>query len=839
MELFTWSRTGERIRKTFKYNPYLYIETGQNDADGKSIFGSNLKKKTFQTEFDRRSYVKETKLNRIFGNLPPVQQFLIDVFWKYVKREEFSMFPLKIWFLDIEVYSPNEFPDEAYANHPINLISIYDNLSDTYHVWGLHNDYNIGDDHKDKKIVYKFFETEQELLLDFIAFWKLDYPDIVTAWNLPFDNNYICNRIKKLFGEEKLKELSPVGRVYLKHRKTKTQGREREIDDYFICGISLIDYLEAYDKFNFNPVPNLKLDTIGEIELGVSKIDYEQENLAQLADQDWNQFVDYNIRDVEIIKGIEAKTNYLEVCRMLGYMGLTLFENGIVTVPIVNGYAAVNAYERGLIIPTFPEKTDWGKYEGAYVKDPLPGVYKNIVSYDLNSLYPNTMITLNISPETKFGKIYKRDDNFVYIIDTNNKEYKLTHENFKTWIKQEKLALSKADVLFSQKKKGIFSEMVEEVYNDRVKNKKQIKENKKKLSELDKNLNKEEIKKLKDHNVKLDILQYTRKIFINSVYGYCGNRYAPMADIDAARSITLTCQHVIQTSEKIVNKIINNKFNTKNKDYAVYEDTDSIYISLMNNELEISSNDTQNFIKNLEVKLNAGIKKWGELELNSIDSRFEFKRESICDYGMFLKKKHYVLHMIDDEGFACDKWKYKGVKLVSASMPKELKPGVKSVVQDLILNQDETRANQKYMGLYNQFNSLNLDSICKISGVSNFTKYHCNGLNTEKGMPYQCKSAYYYNLILDKLNLQNKYTKIKNGDKIKLLYLDENNKFGIKMIAYLNNYPEEFEQIFNVDKRLMFEKGVMDVLEPFYSTLNFTIRKPNMQIKTDIYELFG
>lgn len=838
IDLFTWNRKGERIRKTIAYKPYLYIETSQKDYDAKSIFGSTLRKKRFETNYDRKKYIKETRLNRIFGNLPPVQQFLIDTFWKYVKREEFSMFPLKIFYLDIEVYSPDEFPEQEYANHPINLITIYDNLNDVYKVWGLREQYTVSKDHKNKNIQYKCCETEKELILSFLEYWKLDYPDIVTAWNLPFDNNYIVNRIKKLFGEDKIHELSPVGKVYLKHRKVKTQGREQEIDDYFICGISLIDYLEAYDKFNYAPVPNLKLDTIGEIELGVSKIDYEQENLAGLADENWNLFVDYNIRDVEIIKMLEAKTNYLEVCRMLGYMGLTLFEQGVVTVPIVNGYACVNAYERDMIIPTFPEKTEWGKYEGAYVKEPIPGVYKNIVSYDLNSLYPNTMITLNTSPETKFGRVTKRKDGYVYITDVNFKDYKLTEENFQTWLKDEKLSLSKADILFSQKKRGIFAEMVEEVYNLRVLHKKNIKKNKKQLQNLDSEIDKDKIKKLKDHNIKLDILQYTLKIFINSTYGYSGNRYAPMADVDIAKSITLTCQDVIQTSEKILNKLINTKFETIDKQYVRYCDTDSAYVS-MEDYIDLNNIDDLNFIQELEKKLNAGIKKWGEIALNSVDSRFEFKRETICDYGMFLKKKHYVLHMIDDEGFACDKWKYKGVKIVSASMPKELKPGVKGIVQDLVINQDEEQANLKYMQLYDEFNSLEVDSICKIMGITNMTKYHCNDFETEKGMPYHCKSAYFYNLVLDKLGIDKKYTKIRNGDKIKLLYLKSNNKFGINMIAYPNKYPEEFDKLFVVDRQLMFQKGVMDVLDPFYSALNLTIRKPNMQLKTDVFKLFG
>jgi hypothetical protein len=342
--LFTWDEDGNRIKKNVDYNPYLYTETSLEKYDAKSIFGNKLKRRTFKNSFDRNQFIKNCGINRLFGNIKPVQQFLIDRYWKVNKHEDFGQFPLKTFFLDIEVFSPSEFPEEKDAKHPINLITVYDTINQVYRIFSTGKVKYTPKEVNVDNYIYNAYESENEMLLAFVDYWKLDFPDIVTAWNAPFDITYIVNRLKNLFGDKKAEELSPLGKIYTKNRKAKIQGREYYREDYVITGVTIIDYLEMFDKFNFKPVPNLQLGTIGELFVNMPKIEYDDDNLSQLALSDWNLFTDYNVRDVQIMVMLDKSTNYLSVLRMLGYMGLTSFDDALKTVPIVTGYSCVNAF---------------------------------------------------------------------------------------------------------------------------------------------------------------------------------------------------------------------------------------------------------------------------------------------------------------------------------------------------------------------------------------------------------------------------------------------------------------------------------------------------------------
>jgi DNA polymerase elongation subunit (family B) len=858
--LFTWDEDGNRIRKNVDYNPYLYTETSLEKYDAKSIFGNKLKKRTFKNGFDRNKFIKNSNINRLFGNIKPTQQFLIDKFWKENKKEEFGQYPLKIFFLDIEVFSPAEFPEEAHAKHPINLITIYDSINDIYRVFSTGKVKYTSKEVDIDNYIYTAYKDEKEMLLAFVDYWCLDYPDIVTAWNAPFDITYIINRLKNLFGDKKANELSPIGRIYERHRKVKLQGREQYKEEYVIMGITIIDSLEMFDKFNFEPVPNLQLGTIGELFVDMPKVEYDEDNLSKLALSDWNTFTDYNIRDVQIMVMLERKTNYLSVLRMLGYMGLTSFDDALKTVPIVTGYSCVNAYEENKIIPTFQEKDDWRDFAGGFVKEPIVGRHKYISSYDLNSLYPNCMITLNISPETKFGKIIEDVDNHVIIEDINKKKYKIEKDKFEKFVIKQKLSLAKNNVLFTQSKRGIFSKMVEEVYNGRVEDKNKIKEINKKL-ESEKNS--KVIEQLNDRKKRLDIMQYCKKIYINSCYGFLANKYAPMGDVDLAEAVTVTCQSVIQQSMSIVKDITKKIIHKYGKEIdnlneiIVYGDTDSLYITIKDLVESIGKPFTLDdgkvnpfYLKIvdeiIEPTLNKAIKHWGETELRSIDSRFEFKRESICDVALFLdKKKSYVLHVLNSEGFDTKpekQWKYTGGKMAKAETPASLKKDIKEIVEYLILHNDISKTNDMYVDLYDKFLKLSNDDICLIQGLGDFEKWvpHCDGFtNTKKGMPHHHKAAYRYNLLVDELGLSSKYEKIKGGDKVKLLEIVPTNKYAIEKIAYKTKYPPEFEELLKVDKQVRFDKAVMSILEPFYTCMGYTIYRPNMQPAGNLFEVFS
>jgi DNA polymerase elongation subunit (family B) len=295
--LRTWSEDGDRIDAEFNFRPFLYIEK-DNAEDAVSIFKTSLTKKIFKNSIERRRFVESSSLNRLFFNISPEQQFLIEMYKDINNSPEFSKFPLKVFLLDIEVDTTEDssgFPTPERAAVPINLITVYDTLTKVTHTWGLKQRYESNCSDK----VYHCCQTERELILQFVNFWKCDYPDIASGWNSNgFDFPYIINRFKKLFDEEFVNQLSPVGSV--RSRRVFTDnGREKTI--WSIGGIALLDYMELYKTFSPGEKESFSLNYISELELGEGKIAYNAVSLSELAHTDWNLFVDYNIQDVHLL----------------------------------------------------------------------------------------------------------------------------------------------------------------------------------------------------------------------------------------------------------------------------------------------------------------------------------------------------------------------------------------------------------------------------------------------------------------------------------------------------------------------------------------------------------
>lgn len=478
VRVYAWDKDGNRTSFTSQYNPYLMVE----DANGKdaSIFNTKLRKKTFKTQFERGKYVKECGSSRLFENINPVQQFLIDSFWKHNGDDDFAKFPVRVITIDIEVYSPDEFPTAEQARHPINIITIHDNITNQFYSWGT-KEYK----HSRNDLKYFYCKNERQLLIDFVEFFSTLECDLLTGWNSAgFDIPYIINRINNILGQEFYLSLSPVKRVYNRTLNSGIFGKPQI--RWYIDGVSCVDYIDIYKRFSFVNRESYKLDFIAELELGERKVDYGNTNLASLATDDWQLFVDYNLQDVALLVKLDQKLQYVALLRMLAYMGLTTMENAMSTLSTITGTAAIRARQRNQFLPTFQRSGEGDKNPGAFVAEPLEGFQSNVVSFDANSLYPNIMISLNLSPETKVGNIIDADDNHVTIRHVNGQEFKLTLAKFAQFVEQEKIAVTKAKVLFSQKVKGILPEIVDDYYKERVAVRKEMMDLKKELNELEK-----------------------------------------------------------------------------------------------------------------------------------------------------------------------------------------------------------------------------------------------------------------------------------------------------------------------------------------------------------------
>jgi DNA polymerase elongation subunit (family B) len=786
---------------------------------------------------------------RVFENLSVQQQFLIDYFGAQNETPGFAANPLRVYFLDIETYSPDSFPDIETANHPINIITIYDSLEKRFVTWGLKPCTKVG-----TNVIYVACKNERELLSKFLEYFSNCYPDILSGWNSEFfDIPYIVNRMSRILGEESINKLSPIGRVRLRTfmgRFGKQQTR------HHLEGISCVDYLQIYKKFCLQLRESYKLGDIGELELQESKTDYGDTDLATLSDKNWDLFVEYNIQDVNLLVKLEEKLQYIQLLRMIAYAGLTTFEGALGSLSVITGLCAIRARARGQRIPTFNKgRVDDGEQNaGAYVGEPQQGFQKHVVSFDANSLYPNVMITLNLSPETKIGSIVDITESEVTVKHVNGSTFNLTKEKFAEFVKKEQVAISKAKILFSQKTKGIIPETVDHFYNKRVEIKKHLSKAKREILKHEKNTS--EYIELKRKIDNLNITQHTIKILINSIYGYFGNKHSSLGDDELAESITLTGQAAIKESNRILTDYIKKhalltEEQIQNDSPIIYNDTDSSYISIRHlvaaKGIEMTDKkgkiipEYYKIVEDIETHLNNEIQIWGTKSLNSIDCRLNFKREKIADVGLFLQKKRYVLHVLDDEGIPCSKFKYTGVEVVRTTMPAAIKVYVRNIVETMLLSQSRQETDKVFTSVYEKFKTLTIQELAMVKGISEYDKYaaQCNGFQTCKAMPSHVKAAYFYNLLVEKLAGKRKYEAISSGDKIRHFYVRQPNKYGLKMIGYKYDYPTEFTGIFEPDYELIFEKEVYAVIERFYDAVGWKLKKPSEQVQTDLFDLLG
>jgi len=846
MRLWTWNDQGDRTEICEPFEPYIYIESNQF-KDGLSLFNTPLRKLSFKNEWDRRRYVKDSGVQRIFYNLRPEQQFLIERFGGLQNDPGFSQYPLRVFFLDIETFSPYSFPVPAQAQHPINLITIFDTLEKKYHTFGLKEDFTPTEPNQ----TYYKCKSESEMLEKFLRYWENNYPDIVSGWNSEgFDIPYIINRITNVLGENEAKRLSPVGSLYYREDVRKAFGKD--LGRWHIHGISCIDYMEAYKTFSRGEQESYSLNYIAHVELKEGKVAYNATNLAQLSEQDWNKFVIYNIQDVSLLIKLEDKLRYLKILRMIGYKGFTTFESSMGKISVVTGAIAQQALENGKIFPTFV-KDQMNKYGGGFVKEIEPGLHENIITFDANSLYPNTLISLNLSLETKLGKVVNVDKqkNEVEVRLENGKTHLLTPEQFQQFTEKHKIAISRARILYSQKEKGVIPQYVDNLYAERVEVKTQMSALEQTNLKLRKNS--KEYKANARQIEQLDTMQYTIKILLNSIYGVFGNMHSPFYDIDHAASITNTGQSVIKAANKIANEFVTKKYGCT-EDVAVYNDTDSTHISLkplldklgepfLNSDGEINPLVYEK-ANELNDVINKGIDDWARSSLNSVDPRFYFKREAICAVGVYQPKKHYILHVRDkgeSDPIPCDYIKYVGVEVVKSTMSENVKRLIKNVVESIIYTKERSATIDVYRQTYEDFKKLPVEDLAFRSKINNYEKSanKANKFAIGKGTPIHAKASIYYNLLLKHLNIETMYDPVVSGLKIKWFYTVPSNKFNIKCIAFTNEYPTEFNDIIKPDYELMFEKLVEPAITRFFECVKWRMVSMRNEYTCDLLDLLG
>ena len=333
----------------------------------------------------------------IYGNNRYIYQYISDT---YPESEiKFDISKIKLTTLDIEVASENGFPDVESASEEILLITIQDYSSKQIRTWGQGEFQN-----KQQNVIYKSFKNEASLLNDFINWWMVEdnTPEVVTGWNIElYDIPYLVRRLDRVIGEKLMKRMSPWGlvtedEVYISGRKHIS---------YDVGGITQLDYLNLYKKFTYKAQESYRLDYIASVELGQKKLDHSEfDTFKDFYTKGWQKFVEYNIIDVELVDRMEDKMKLIELAITMAYDAKVNYADVFSQVRMWDTIIYNYLKERDIVIPPNTKSDKDSQYEGAYVKEPIPGVYEWVVSFDLNSLYPHLIMQYSISPETLVEK---------------------------------------------------------------------------------------------------------------------------------------------------------------------------------------------------------------------------------------------------------------------------------------------------------------------------------------------------------------------------------------------------------------------------------------------------
>jgi len=457
---------GKSVMFKEEFSPTLFVPS-KKESKYKTLDGDNVEPIVPGSVRDCREFYKKYENVdgfKIYGNDRYIFQYISE---KYPEDEiKFDMTKIKLLTLDIEVASENGFPDVESASEEILTITIQDYNTKEIVTWGVHSFNN-----KQPNVKYIECGSEYILLQNFLDYWVMNVPDVITGWNIRlYDIPYICRRLIRVLGEKTAKTFSPWGLV----TEDEFYVAGRKNIDYDIGGITQLDYLELYKKFTYTNQESYRLDHIASVELGQQKLDHSEfDTFKDFYTQNWQKFVEYNIIDVELVDRLEEKMKLIELALTMAYDAKVNYEDVFFQVRMWDNIIYNYLKKRNLVIPPKNRSQKDEKYAGAYVKEPVPGVYDYVVSFDLNSLYPHLIMQYNISPETLLDERHPT----VTVDKILNEE--INFELYKDY------SVCANGAMYRKDTRGILPELMEKMYNDRKTFKKKMIKSKQKLVDIE------------------------------------------------------------------------------------------------------------------------------------------------------------------------------------------------------------------------------------------------------------------------------------------------------------------------------------------------------------------
>jgi DNA polymerase elongation subunit (family B) len=820
--LYRGIENGKRVKQRIEYSPSLFLPS-KRITNFTTLTGDYLDQKVFGTTKEARDYIKQfdgvSGASKVYGQTRFEYAFIAD---QHQGMVDYDQDKVLIAVIDIEVGSENGFPDPYEANEPITAIAIKYLNGKTY-VFGCGDYVTQGEE------VYVKCKDEYSLCKQFMALWTKVCPDILTGWNTKFfDVPYIINRFRKILGEDETKTLSPW--KYLTERKTRINGRE--LIAYDIVGVAALDYIELYKWYapGGKSQESYRLDNIAQVELGEGKIAYDEyDNLHALYRLNYQKFIEYNIKDVELIVRLEEKLKLLELGVTLAYDTKSNYEDIFAQTRMWDAMTYSYLREKNIIVPPREVKEKDGMFEGAYVKTPDVGLHNWVASFDLNSLYPHLMMQYNISPETLIEPEDYTDE-MRRVLSQGVSVDGLLKKQVDT-SQLVNVTITPNGQYFRTDIQGFLPKMMEEMYTDRSKFKKMMLSAKQEY-ENEKDPNK--LYEIEKRIAKYNNIQLAKKVSLNSAYGALGSQYFRFYDLRMALGVTTAGQLSIRWIENKINEYMNNLLKT-DKDYVIASDTDSIYLKLGDLVEKVYPNQTD--VKQViafmdkvcEDKLQPFIdKSYQELAtyVHAYDQKMQMKREGLSNKGIWTAKKRYILNVYNNEGVQYNEpqMKVMGLEMIKSSTPSAIREKMKEAIQ-LMVNGTQDDIHTFIADFRKEFKTLPVEEISFPRGL--------NGLNTysdavnlyKKGTPIHVKGAIIYNANLKRLNLTKKYPLIQEGEKVKFTYLKMPNPFKDTVISYPSRLPKEFEMQQYIDYDMQFDKAFLEPIKVILDCMKWSTEK--------------
>ena len=801
---------GNRFEFRDEFFPTLYVKS-KKKTKYRTLSGDNVDEVHPGTVRDCREFYKkydEVDGFEIYGNDRYIYQYISE---KYPENEiKFDISQIKLVTLDIETTAEKGFPDVESASEEILAITIQDYTTKQIITWGVKPFLN-----KQKNVTYHHCPSEHELLSHFINYWMQDVPDVVTGWNIQlFDIPYICKRLNRVLGEKLMKRFSNWGLVT--EGEVYIQGRKQITFD--VGGLTQLDYLDLYKKFTYKAQESYRLDYIAEVELGQKKLDHSEfDTFKDFYTKGWQKFIEYNIVDVELVDRLEDKMKLIELALTMAYDAKVNYADVFYQVRMWDNIIYNYLKKRDIVIPPKIRSDKNEKYAGAYVKEPIPGKYDWVVSFDLNSLYPHLIMQYNISPETLL------DERHPTATVDRILEEEINFELFKDNAVCANGAMYRKDV------RGFLPELMDKMYNERVIFKKRMLQAKQQYE-------KTPTKALEKEIARCNNIQMAKKISLNSAYGAIGNQYFRYYKLANAEAITLSGQVSIRWIEKKMNEYLNKLLSTTEEDYVIASDTDSIYLNLgplVDKFLSHKSGDKTAVVELLdkicEDKFEPFIEKsYQNLAeyVSAYDQKMQMKRENIADRGIWTAKKRYILNVWNSEGvaYAEPKLKMMGIEAVKSSTPAPCRKMIKDALK-LMMTGTEEDVIDFIDKSREEFKQLPPEQIAFPRSVSDVVKYKSSSDIYAKGTPIHCRGALLYNHYIKKNKLENKYSLIQNGEKIKFCYLKKPNIIHENIISFIQDFPRELNLDKYIDYDLQFEKSFVEPLKAILDAIGWNVEK--------------